>query len=144
MRLRSTTLLVLALAVGAGCRAPGVDPSVATSWLDSKKEAPALNVAGSWESTAAYMSGGWGSGVWVQDGARVSGSLGPFTIEGRVSGHKLYALILTAGVAQYTAIIEQTPEGGLTGTAVRKELADADTQEAKLADKAPISLVRPK
>ena len=144
MQLRQAGLIVLALALGAGCRAPGLDPTVATTWLDTKTEAPQINVAGSWESTANYLQGGWGSGVFAQNGAKVSGSLGPYTIDGRVSGKKLYALILTDGYVHYTAVIELTPEGALTGTAVRKQVADADTPETRLADKSGISLVRPK
>lgn len=143
MQLRHAGLIVLALALGAGCRAPGLDPTIATTWLDGKKDVPALDVSGAWESTANYLAGGWGSGVWIQKGAQVTGTLGPYTIEGRVSGKKLYLLILTDGRVHYTAVIEGTADGALLGTAVRKELADADTAEARLADKAPISLVRP-
>lgn len=143
MQLRNACLIVFALALGAGCRAPGLDPTVATTWLDTKTEAPQINVAGSWESKANLWAGGWGSGVWVQQGAKVSGSLGLYTIEGRVSGTKLYALFLSDGRVHYTAVLELTPEGALTGTAVRKQVADADTMETRMADKAGISLVRP-
>jgi hypothetical protein len=86
------------------------------------------------------MAGGWGNANWVQTGSRVIGTLGPYSVEGRVSGKQFFALILSGGRVHYTAILEMTKEGGIAGTAVSNKLAD--DPEAKFSERAPIILVR--
>ncbi len=100
-----------------------------------------MDVSGMWESSNHYMAGGWGSGAWVQTGAKVIGNLGPYTLEGKVSGKKLYLLILSGGKVYYTAILDTTKEGGLAGAAVSSLLAD--DPEARFAEQSPVLLVRP-
>jgi hypothetical protein len=140
MQLRSLGIIALGLALGVGCRPPAMQPQVASAWLDSHTEPAALDVSGDWESTADYLAGGWGGGTWIQKGNQVAGGLGPFTIEGRVSGQKLYAVISSGGRIYYTALLEPTKDGGLLGMAYPNQLADA--KDLRLTDQAPVSLRR--
>lgn len=141
MRPGLTMTITLAVALGLGCRGLDLDQKHVVTWMDSKNEPPAIDVSGVWESTASYWSGGWGSGTWTQHGAQVTGLLGPYTIEGRVSGNRVFAMILSNNRVYYTAIMELTRTGGISGMAVAKYLADAP--EARTAERAPIVLVRP-
>ena len=134
-------VLGLGLALALGCRPPGLDPKLVTGWLDSKTEPVAMDVSGDWESVASYMAGGWGSGAWVQKGNQVTGSLGPYLLDGRVAGNKLYAMIQSGERIYYTAVLEFTGNGRLAGMAYPKDLADAE--HPSLENRAPILLVRP-
>jgi len=136
----STGLALSALLVA--CAVPTLDQRQAISWLDAKTEAPDLDVSGAWESVNGFMSGGWGNASLVQNGAKVTGTLGLYTIDGKIAGKKLYAMILSGNKVFYTAILEPTKDGGLAGTAVSKVLAD--DPEARVAERAPLQLARPK
>jgi len=136
----STGLALSVLLVG--CAAPALDQRQVISWLDAKTEAPDLEVAGAWESVNGFMSGGWGNASLVQNGAKVTGTLGLYTVDGKIAGKKLYAMILSGNKVFYTVILEPTKDGALAGTAVAKVLAD--DPEARTAERAPIQLLRPK
>jgi len=127
--------------LGLAC-APGLTKGQVVSWMDAKAGTPDLEVAGSWESPNSYLLGGWGSGTWIQKGSLVSGTLGPYNIEGRVVGKKVYLAIFNGERIYFTAILEPTKEGGLGGMAISKALADAEG--ARMTENAPIALVRPK
>lgn len=88
------------------------------------------------------MSGGWGSGEWIQNGARITGSLGPFSVEGKIAGRQAYLVILSRGKVYYTTILERDKEGGLVGLAYTNALADDPAAQA--AEKFVVHLVRPK
>jgi len=142
MRLGTTAMLALALTfLGIGCRGMNFDQKDVINWMDSKTEAPTIDVSGIWESPSSLWSGGWGGGVWTQQGAQVVGNLGPYTIEGKVSGNRVFAMILSSNRVYYTAIMELTKTGGISGMAVSQYLADAP--EARTAERSPIVLVHP-
>jgi len=141
MRTSTSLPLVLGLALALGCQAPGLDPKQVATWLDSKNEPADLNVSGDWESVANYMAGGWGNAAWVQKGNRVTGTLGPYVFDGRVSGRKLYAMIQSRDRIYYTAVLEIGEDGRLSGMAYPKDLADAESPS--LENRAPIMLRRP-
>jgi len=135
----STGLILCALLVS--CAPPSIDPRQGFAWLDSKSGEAEMDLSGSWESVDPFVSGGWGNGSLLQKGTQVSGSLGLYSIEGKVIGKKVYVMILSGGRVYYTSILEPTPEGGLSGLAVARMLAD--DPEARFAEHAPIRLVRP-
>ena len=141
MRSRSLIPVVLGLALALGCRAPGLDPQRVDTWLDSKTEPADMDVSGSWESVADYLAGGWGSGEWVQKDSRVTGTLGPYVLDGRVSGRKLYARIQSGSRIYYTAVLAFAEDGRLSGMAYGKDLADAEQPNPE--DHAPVLLRRP-
>jgi len=141
MQSRSMLPVVLGLALALGCRAPGIDPKLASTWLDSKTEPANLDVSGDWESVADYLAGGWGSGAWVQKDNQVTGTLGPYVLDGRVAGKKMYAVIQSGSRIYYTAVLELGEDGRLSGMAYGKDLADAASPNPE--DKAPILLKRP-
>jgi hypothetical protein len=133
---RLCLLAAFTLSVSCG----GLGRGEVVAWMDAKTEAPTANFAGSWESLNSYMNGGWGSGTWVQTGARVTGNLGLFGIDGKVAGKKLYIMILNGSKPAYTAILELKEDGKLEGLAFPKVLADSP--EARTAQPAPVVLVK--
>jgi len=135
------TLSLLSLLALAGCQ--HLDPAYARDWVQAAPTAPSsLDLAGTWESTRPYMAGGWGSADITQTGTRFHGTLGPFTLEGKVAGSKAYTLILSGGRVYYTAILEVDAKGDLVGQAVSNALPDSP--EAARAEHAPVHLVRTK
>lgn len=134
-------MLAFVVVIVLGC-SRGLKPEQATAWLASQGAQPELNVAGDWESTAYYMAGGWGSGNFVQDGARVFGTLGPYTLEGKVSGKKLYAVLLSNGSVHYTSVLEMIKPNELAGNAVYSMLPN--DPKVSIADNTPVHLIRPK
>ena len=134
-------LLVCLAASFLACSAPNLEQTAA--WMDSQqKEAPGIDVSGNWESASGFMTGGWGYGSFSQSGAKVIGSLGMYSLEGRVSGKRLYATISSGSRVYYLAVMEPDAAGALSGIATRK--AFPDSPEAKSAEKCPIILVRRK
>ena len=110
------------------------------TWMDTKTEPPGFNVSGSWQSVNGMLNGGWGNASLTQSEAQVSGTLGLYTVEGRVAGRKLYLMILSGNRVYYTATLEPGKGNTLTGMAYAKILPD--DPEARYAERAPIQLVR--
>lgn len=133
----AATILVLSLLM-MSCST--LSQQQVATWIDSKTEAPELNVAGSWQSVVSMFAGGWGNASLIQSGPQVNGTLGLYTVEGRVAGKKLYLMILSGNRVYYTAVIEQNKEGALSGMAYSKILPD--DPQSRYADRAPIALVR--
>ncbi|WP_005036010.1 hypothetical protein [Holophaga foetida] len=133
-------LPALSLLLFTGCMAPQLDTKTALTWLDSADQAPAIDVGGHWESVRPFMAGGWGSGDWVQSGARVMGSLGLYNVEGRVSGRKLYLVLSSMRRVHYTAVLEPAADGSLQGLATGKALPDSP--ESRTAEHCPMALQR--
>ena len=118
----------------------GLGTGQVITWLDAKTAAPDLEVGGSWDSVKPFIAGGWGNGVWSQKDGKVTGSLGLYSLEGRVAGRKVYLALTIQGKIYFTAVLEATKDGGLTGMAVAKALAD---EPGRLQDTVPMELMRP-
>jgi len=123
------------------CTNPNLDQAV--KWMDAQqKEAPVVDVSGAWESASGFMTGGWGYGQFSQSGAKVIGSIGMYTLEGRVSGKRVFATISSGKRVYYLAEMELDSKGTLAGVATRKAIPGSP--DSMTAEKAPIILVRPK
>jgi len=72
------------LLLATACVQPVMEQQRVLTWLDAKTAAPDMDVSGTWESPMNYWEGGWGSGTLVQRGAQVTGTLGLYSLEGRV------------------------------------------------------------
>lgn len=141
MSLKSILIIFGIIGVCTACTKPNLNQNIAIAWIDSKNSDPLFDITGSWQSTAHYMAGGWGNGSFFQKSGRINGTLGPYSIEGRISGKQIFMLILSGNRVDYTAILEPTTDGGIAGVAVSRMLADSP--EARLAERMPIHLVRP-
>jgi len=130
----------LALALGGFACTAGLTNDQVITWLDAKAGAPDLNVGGDWDSVKPFYAGGWGSGSWEQKGAKVTGALGLYSVEGRVVGKKLYLALFSNGKVYYTVVLEPTKTGGLTGLAASGLLADDES--SRLQDRTPMELAR--
>ena len=118
----------------------GISTELARSWAASQAEPASINIAGFWESKLSYFAGGWGYADITQTGSEFHGTLGSYTIEGKISGKKIYAIIMSRGSVYYTAILELDAQGDMVGMAFRKALPAATA--AKSTEHAPFHLVR--
>lgn len=81
--------LLLAAALLAACNSPQRYDSNHTSvraWLDSQTGGSAINLTGRWTDAT---DDGWGEANLVQKGSEVSGTLGDYEVDGRVSGARV-------------------------------------------------------
>lgn len=78
-------------------------------WLGSFSQPAALNVTGTWASLE------WGEGSLKQSRRQVTGTLGHYAVRGVVSGGKIYLQFLSDNWVYYSAVLERTPAGVLSG-----------------------------
>lgn len=79
------------------------------NWLSDQTEPAGFNLSGNW------ISDDWGRATLIQNGRRVSGSLGGYEVEGIVSGQRAYLLIAQGDWYYYSAVLELQRPGLLTG-----------------------------
>lgn len=79
------------------------------NWLSDQTGPADINLSGSW------ISDDWGRATLLQNGRRVSGSLGGYEVEGVVSGQRAYLLIAQGDWYYYSAVLELQRPGLLTG-----------------------------
>lgn len=98
-----------------------ISPIKTDAWLDAKQSAVAeFNISGKWDA-GPYMEGGWGEGVFTQNGNRVSGTLGSYSVDGVVEGKAVY-MAMRGGTKLYTAKLSLQTDGQLIGTYVYNAL----------------------
>jgi len=78
-------------------------------WLSNFNQPAALNVTGTWASLE------WGEGSLKQANRQVTGTLGHYAVKGVVSGRKVYLQFLSDNWVYYSAVLERTPAGALSG-----------------------------
>ena len=125
-------LLMLILVAGLLISCETIPPVKTGAWLDAKQSAVAeVNFSGKWDA-GPYMEGGWGEGVFTQSGNKVSGTLGPYNVDGIVEGKTVY-MVIKGGTKLYTAKLSLQTDGQLVGTYVynaligEEEAASAET-----------------
>ena len=107
--------IMAALALLLSCKT--MSPIKSDTWLDGKKGAVAgFNITGKWDA-GPYLEGGWGEGIFTQNGNRISGTLGPYNVDGVVEGQTVF-MAIQGGTKLYTAKLTLEPDGQLTGTYV--------------------------
>jgi len=101
------TLLALALALSlTSC---GVAMTDGQKWLDSKTDAPEMNIAGQWVSPE------WGDANFKQEKKDVSGMLGDYPVRGVVSGNQIYLLMYAGDKVHYSAKLKASDENNFEG-----------------------------
>lgn len=102
------------MACSSGLTKAEIDP-----WLQqlSGDRAPAINVEGKWQDANANPDTpfSWGRGYLEQQGNKITGSLGNYNVQGRVSGDTVYLVFLSAGEVYNTARLEKQKDGVLRG-----------------------------
>lgn len=92
----------------------------AHKWLRTQEMAqPQIDITGRWDSSES-VGGSWGPGSFKQDGARFSGILGGYKVEGAISG-KEACLVLEGSSwtnSFYTARVTLREDGRLVGIAL--------------------------
>ncbi len=78
-------------------------------WLSDQAEPAGINIAGNW------ISDDWGRASFVQNGRRVTGLIGGYSVTGVVSGDRAYLLIAQGEWYYYSAVLEVQRPGLLTG-----------------------------
>ncbi|MFP4039020.1 MAG: hypothetical protein ACLFS7_00640 [Desulfosudaceae bacterium] len=96
-----------------------------------------INIEGRWQDVKADPNNpfGWGKGLFEQEGNRVTGSLGDYKIEGKVSGDTAYLVFLSGGEVYYTTRLERHEDDTLRG-----DYFHSDDKEQKQGQ--PIALER--
>ena len=79
------------------------------AWLARHTQGARASIAGQW------VSADWGNAALSQNGRRVTGTLGNYSVEGVVSGYKAYLLLKSNGWVYYTAELESFSAGSLVG-----------------------------
>jgi len=101
---------------------PWLTREAANSWLKSLPGTPpGVNMTGVWDSGGA-VTGGWGEGRFIQEGNRVSGTLGFYNVDGIVSGTDVYLVLYSRDKVYHTANLKPSKGGSYTGKVVEKAL----------------------
>lgn len=79
------------------------------AWLAQHSQGARVSIGGQWSSAD------WGAAALTQNGRRVTGTLGNYSVEGVVSGYKAYLLLTSNGWVFYTAELERFSDGSLVG-----------------------------
>lgn len=79
------------------------------NWLSDQTEPAGINIAGNWTSND------WGEVSFIQNGRKVTGTIGSYTVHGVVSGERAYLLIAQGDWYYYSAVLELQRPGLLTG-----------------------------
>jgi hypothetical protein len=74
-----------------------------------------LNVEGNWHDPESEGAFGWGQGDILQNGNKIKGTIGSYSVSGVVSGQTVYVVFYTKGKVYYTAILEMPERGVLSG-----------------------------
>lgn len=102
---------VAALAL-AGCSTKekyAANNAAGWGWLQNQSNSPQIDVVGIWQSDV------WGGAQLTQSGRSISGSMGNYTVRGRVSGARAYLLLESGGWVYYTAVLARPNPSTLTG-----------------------------
>ena len=132
--------LVLPVLFGMVACAPHLTTIQTTTWLETKPERAEMDVSGRWDSGKYLVGAGWGAVQFAQNGSKVVGSIGLYSVEGRVSGQQLYLVLFSGNKAYYTVILDKTKPGELSGMAYSRALAGEPTSH--LAERSPMVLTR--
>lgn len=87
-------------------------------WLQgiAGDRAPEIHIEGWWKDAHTDAVFGWGRGRFEQDGNKLTGSLGDYNVEGRVSGDTVYLVFLSRGAVHYTARLKMMEDDLLSGS----------------------------
>jgi hypothetical protein len=135
MSMSRVFLLLFFITMMSACS--GLTRKETNAWLATKAASTNINMTGEWD-TGGVWSGGWGSGKFIQEDDRFTGTLGLYYAEGVVSGEQIYMVIYSGNKVYYTAILKKADNGMYMGKAVYRVLADKP--EAKEAQSYLISL----
>lgn len=98
-------LVALVLVCGfVGCNLKekyAINNQKADQWLQANRGAVGANVNGSWEAHEF----GWGGIRFEQNGSRVTGAMGNYTVRGVVRGSRVYLALSSGDWVHYTAVL---------------------------------------
>lgn len=138
--MKKILLVIAALFLLLSCET--MSPIKTDTWLDGKQGAVAeFNMAGKWDA-GPYMEGGWGEGIFTQNGNRISGTLGPYSVDGVVEGKTVF-MSIRGGTKLYTAKLTLQPDGQLTGTYVFNALIGEEGAESAEANTMTLNRINP-
>lgn len=87
-------------------------------WLSkvSPEAPPEIDVSGKWHDPNGNYVFGWGEGYLQQQQDSISGAIGSYMVEGRVSGKRVILVFLSGGRVYYTARLDMSDDGVLRGS----------------------------
>jgi len=118
-------LLILSI---ISCASVKFKPEEIDPWLVtiSGDMSATINVEGKWSDPESEGVMGWGEGTVIQNGNKLSGTIGSYDLKGVVSGGIVYLAFYTKGRVYYTARLQIIERGVLAG-----KYFDADDREQK-------------
>lgn len=99
------TSLVLSLGL-VGCNNKerwAKNNAAAQAWLAANSSSGHMRVAGNWTPDDE----GWGEAKFQQNGSRITGTIGLYTVEGHVKGEDVYLVMSENGWAYYSAVLKK-------------------------------------
>ena len=118
--------VILVIGLGLFLMSCGVPMTKGQNWLDSKKDNPEINVAGTWTSPE------WGTGRFKQEGGTVEGVLGDYPVKGVVSGNTLYLLMYSGNKADYSAELKALGNDNFQGFYSKYSIVDESESKRKV------------
>ncbi len=79
-------------------------------WLDSKKDKPEIDIAGTWACPE------WGAAAFKQQGREITGALGDYPVKGVVSGSSVYLLMYSGDKVDYFAELKAIDKDTFQGS----------------------------
>ncbi len=104
-------------------------------WLDSKKDKPEIDIAGTWTSPE------WGAAALKQQGREITGALGDYPVKGVVSGSSVYLLMYSGDKVDYFAELKAIDKNTFQGSYSKYKTVDEIRKEDPASLK-PINLKR--
>ena len=89
-----------------------IDPWLVTM---SGNEQAKLDVEGKWRDPESEGMFGWGEGDILQDGNKIHGAIGSYSVKGVVSGETVHVVFFIDDKVYYTAKLEMPESGVLSG-----------------------------
>ena len=131
--------IAVCLAAGAIVSCASLIRTQTHPWLESKAGPSDIQLTGTWNA-GATMGGGWGNGIFVQEGSHFTGSFSLYSVEGVVNGNDVY-MVIGSGRAVYTAHLKKASDGNFVGKTAYQAIIDQP--EAVNAEHSPIFLKKP-
>ena len=114
--LRSLLAIILLLSIFSCASIPmkqaEIDPWLAEMSGDKAAE---ISVEGKWHDPESEGVFGWGEGDIIQNGNKINGTIGSYSVSGVVSAETVYVVFYTKGKVYYTAKLTMPEKGVLSG-----------------------------
>ena len=117
MKLFNRSMAILLMLSLVSCASIAMKQEEIEPWLVamSSDKPAALTVEGKWRDPESDGIFGWGKGDIHQDGNKLRGTIGSYSVKGIVAGEIVYIVFFIKDRVYYTATLEMPEKGVLVG-----------------------------